>query len=671
MALDINCKEFKLVAEGIKSGLAVYEAYNEGEDFIFRYVNRSVVSIEKINKKDLIGNRVTKLFPGIKEFGLLDVFQTVYKTGKSLNFPIHMYHDNRIQGWRDNFVFKLDDTHIIVIYDDLTAEKKKEEELFYNQEKYKTFLENASSMVFVHSYSGKIIETNAVAAKRLGYSKKELIELSMFDIVPTYQTQSKVKKLEIGNKPVIFESKMIDKNGNLFPVETRVKKFTLEDNEYLFAIVSDLTEKKETERKLIESRKQFELAVKGSQDGIWDWNVETNELYLSKRWKEILGYKDIELENRFSTFVQLLHPDDKEHVLIEIDNYFSGRIKKWENEFRMRHKNGEYRWILAKGEAIRNKNGIAYRMAGSHSDITEKKLAINRIIESENQFREAFETSAIGMALVSLKGEWIRVNDAICEMLGYSRSELTSRTFQEITHPDDLSLDLKHINETIEGKIRSYKMEKRYQHKNGSYIWTLLNVSLVRDSEGNPIHFVLQIVDLSVQKEVQKKLELAVQTDSLTGVRNRHYLNQEIIRQVELCRRHKDNIAVAIIDIDYFKHINDTYGHLAGDFVLKKVAQSLQNKIRNIDTLCRYGGEEFVILLPRTSQADSCVVADRLRKAIYAADFIYEKIMIKLTVSIGITMLKEKDTVESLLERADMALYQAKHSGRNQVVCKE
>ncbi len=142
----------------------------------------------------------------------------------------------------------------------------------------------------------------------------------------------------------------------------------------------------------------------------------------------------------------------------------------------------------------------------SVKDITKTKEIYNQLSVSNEQFKGAFEYSAIGMALVSVEGKWLKVNKSLCHTLGYTEEELMKKTFQDITHPDDLELDLEHVGEMLRGEIESYQMEKRYFHKNGSIVWVLLAVSLSKDVEGKPLHFVSQIKDITQRKEKEEEL---------------------------------------------------------------------------------------------------------------------------------------------------------------------
>ncbi|MEP7108115.1 MAG: PAS domain S-box protein [Ferruginibacter sp.] len=145
----------------------------------------------------------------------------------------------------------------------------------------------------------------------------------------------------------------------------------------------------------------------------------------------------------------------------------------------------------------------------SDKEITNANQLRENLEQSEAHFKGAFDHSAIGMALVAMDGRWMEVNDSICEIVGYSREELMKITFQDITHPEDLQLDLEYLNELITGKRQSYQMEKRYFHKNGNIIWVLLVVSMLKDKEGKPLHFISQIEDITDRKKIEEDLQIS------------------------------------------------------------------------------------------------------------------------------------------------------------------
>jgi PAS domain S-box-containing protein len=292
--------------------------------------------------------------------------------------------------------------------------------------------------------TGEVI-FNEQWAEILGYTLKELMPVSI-DTWMKYAHPDDLKNsnelLESHFKGEIehyeFESRMKHKNGNWIWVLDRGKvvKWGEDGNpEWMYGTHVDITERKLAEEALIESKMKFELAVAGTNDGIWDWNLQTDELYLSPRWKEILGYQDYELENKFETFKSLLHPECISNVEEYISKYLNGEIEKYEIELRMLHKDGSIRWILAKGEAIRNDEGKPYRMAGSHSDITGRKLAEKKLKMNEENLRTMFESMDDMIFVADMQGKIIHTNPAVNKKLEYSDKEICGMLIPDIHSP--------------------------------------------------------------------------------------------------------------------------------------------------------------------------------------------------------------------------------------------
>jgi PAS domain S-box-containing protein len=190
---------------------------------------------------------------------------------------------------------------------------------------------------------------------------------------------------DLGQKVDNSDRIMLCADGSRIPVLKTVTPIIVQGKQKYLECFIDIRARKAAEAELQRSREQFELAVNGSNDGIWDWDLRTNTLYLSRKWKEQLGYRDDELDNVYSTFETLLHPEDKQRVSDYIEQYLSSSVQRYSIEFRMRHKDGSYRWILARGEAVRNDAGAPVRMAGSHTDMTDHKKAQKRLEEFAQQ----------------------------------------------------------------------------------------------------------------------------------------------------------------------------------------------------------------------------------------------------------------------------------------------
>jgi len=308
-------------------------------------------------------------------------------------------------------------------------------------------------------------------------------------------------------------------------------------------------------------------------------------------------------------------------------------------------------------------------LCGISTDITERRRQEAALQESEERFRSTFDSAAIGMALVSTEGRFMEVNGALCGMVGYTRTELRQKTFQDITHPDDLEADLSLMQELLAGIRTSYQIEKRYFHKDGHVIWVLLSGSAVRGPDGKVLYFVAQVQDITERKALLDKLRLQAHQDYLTGLSNRRHFLEQGEMELSRARRYGKPISLFMLDIDRFKEINDTHGHKAGDTVLQKLSDILRKTLRTVDILGRMGGEEFAILLPETGLQEAADVAERLRKIIAHSDVALEAgLPLHFSVSIGVAAMREKDiNIDMLLNLADKALYQAKNAGRNKV----
>lgn len=300
--------------------------------------------------------------------------------------------------------------------------------------------------------------------------------------------------------------------------------------------------------------------------------------------------------------------------------------------------------------------------------------------EASVMFSAAFTNAPIGMALVGLDGRLLEVNEAACAIFGYSEEELLKRDFQSITYPEDLEADLELVRSLLAGAARDYQIEKRYVRPNGELVWAQLNVTLVRFEDGTPRCFISQIQDINTRRtmsaqlaerqtaleDANRKLKDLAALDPLTGTLNRRALHQRLDDEIRTAARTRTPVGFIMVDVDHFKAYNDAHGHLEGDAALKTVAQCLMGAARKSDMVGRFGGEEFLLVLPNTSDAAVWDVAERLRQRIASSP----DMRWPLTVSAGVHVLHPDGQPLSSdvpIAQADKALYLAKQSGRNRV----
>ena len=329
-------------------------------------------------------------------------------------------------------------------------------------------------------------------------------------------------------------------------------------------------------------------------------------------------------------------------------------------------------WTMNRAYAARTQAHAAETARQAlENDIAERVRTEAALKESEERFRSLFEHAAVGIAQISLEGCFLKINDGFCRILGYSQQEILAQglTFQQLTFHEDLTADMAFKQKLLAGPLENYSMEKRYIRKDQSLAWVHLSTALVRDAEKKPLYFISAVQDITEHKNLRAEIERQARIDYLTGLANRRHFMEQAELELSRALRYSKPLSIAMMDIDHFKRVNDTYGHKIGDVVLQKLSQLCQKTLREVDLIGRMGGEEFAILLPETNGERAAEVAERLRASIADTEIPLETgLPLHFTVSIGIATLQGSTVnVDMLLSQADKALYEAKHGGRNRV----
>lgn len=288
----------------------------------------------------------------------------------------------------------------------------------------------------------------------------------------------------------------------------------------------------------------------------------------------------------------------------------------------------------------------------------------------EALYRATFEQAAVGIAHIAPHGRYIRVNPKLCKLLGYSEQELRKMRVRDVTHPEDIERDAEGVALMLRGDSNSYYAEKRYTRKDGSTLWVNLSTGVVRNDDGEAERFVAVVEDVSDARRLSEELTFQARHDSLTGLINRNEFDKRLRDHLQDSIRDQEAGAVCYLDLDQFKLVNDTAGHVAGDEVLRQLGPELKQQIRSTDALARLGGDEFGVLLPGCSTEDAAAVAEKLRRAVEEHPFVWGDKTFKLSVSVGVVPLvgASLPSVTEVLQAADTVCYTAKDSGRNRVV---
>ncbi len=320
-------------------------------------------------------------------------------------------------------------------------------------------------------------------------------------------------------------------------------------------------------------------------------------------------------------------------------------------------------------------------------DISERKQAENALAVSEERLREVLENSLDASYKRNLQTDsYDYLSPVFARISGYTPDEMKTlpiETLLHLIHADDTAKVERVISESQTGAAgRAYQVEYRFKHKDDQYRWFHDQFIIMRDADGNPLARIGSVSDVTDRRQAQEALEAASielentlareqelsRTDPLTGVSNRRHLYENTEHAFEVAARYQQPLSVIMFDIDHFKDVNDTFGHEAGDLLLQHVTRAACEELRSADVIGRYGGEEFVILMPMTNAEQAYPLAERIRTKVETIRVPTKKGNAAATLSIGIfEMLPgvQTESVEALIRRADEAMYQAKHGGRN------
>ncbi len=536
--------------------------------------------------------------------------------------------------------------YLVVQVEDLEPLRDLEQEV---RRLYAVF-DRASDLVVVMDETMTLTYVSPAAERLLGKGVAEVVGTQALDHVhPDDRELGATELLDTmvsSGEGAPTRLRLLAADGELVPVEALAAN--LLDDEDVRGIVISLRDARDADgagsepsaldlryRALADAARDAIVTI-DADDQVWSWNAGA---------RHMLGYAaEDAIGGRFTDFVPAGLPADGE--VREVD---------------ARHQDG-HDVPVEMSVSTYEHLGVTYRLAILR-DVSARRAAEAAAAAADLRFRTAFEAAPIGIALVGLDGRFMEVNQSLCSILGRSAEEIVALTFQDITHPEDLDADLALLDRLLAGDIPGYRMEKRYQRADGDLVWAQLSVTMVRDEQGEPAHFISQIEDITERKALDDGLAYQAHHDALTGLLNRH----AVLRRLDqaLGRRHLTDVTALFVDLDGFKRVNDTYGHAVGDDVLRAVAQRITATLRPGDVAARIGGDEFVALLEGVSGPAVDAIAVRVARAIAAPVLAAGDDVVQVDASIGYATATLGDVEASaLLARADAAMYEVKAAHR-------
>ena len=419
-------------------------------------------------------------------------------------------------------------------------------------------------------------------------------------------------------------------------------------------------------RALQDSEERWRFALEGAGDGVWDWNIQTGDVFLSRRCNEILGYDDVDIRTDAREWAKRIHPEDIPHVTGVIQNKLDRLSASAAVEFRMQAKDGSWKWILGRGMVLGlGANGKPMRLIGTNTDVTEQKIAEDslRVAATAFESQEAIVVTDANMVI-------LRINTAFTALTGYTAQDVIGKTPRFLNSGRHGKEFYDAMWESVH-RTGSWQGEIWDQRKSGEFYAEWLTITAVKAVDGQVTHYVGVQNDVTQRKAAEDEIKYLAFYDPLTQLPNRRLLHDRLRQALATSARTGRHGALLFIDLDNFKTLNDSQGHDKGDLLLQQVAHRLTAGIREGDTVARLGGDEFVIILEDLSDtaAEAATLAKAVGEKIIAAlNCAYDLTGVEhhSTPSIGVTLFSaQRETIDELLKRADLAMYQAKSSGRN------
>jgi diguanylate cyclase (GGDEF)-like protein/PAS domain S-box-containing protein len=724
---------------------------------------------------------------------------------------------------------------------DITARKQAEEALRAQTAQLQAIFENAAVGMSLVTPEGRYLHVNRRILDMFGYTFAELAQKKVWDL--TYPddrevAQAQAQAFQRGEiAGYRLEKRYVRKDGSIFWGELSISavRDAQQTITHVVGIITDITARKQAEDALRMSEERYIRAVSAGQVGVWEWNLATNAMYLAPNLKAMLGYADHEIRNHLDEWGRLVHPDDRDMVLTATASYLRGDSAVYEVEHRMLHKDGSVRWMVARGSAFYDASGTPIRIAGTDTDITERKQLEIALYESRALLQAVLDNAPLVIVVKDRDGRYLLANRQAAANLHLSPNQLvstsedtwfpsvyvdaflagdrqvfatgkpitvedvavlpdtTAHTYLAVKFPltnaqgeiaavgviamditerkqleralhqrvqqlealgetmhqitSELNLDtllhaiLQRAMDLVDGasgQVLRYDPDQHdlvvlactnmepaligtrqplTDHATGHVIRTrtpliipdyqtwaerlnqyahlharaLLLLPLLAGAEIHGILIIghsdptrrfttsdIEVLTLFAQQatialhnaQLFAEVQYRAIIDPLTRLHNRRYLDETLPRELQRAARQVQSVGVMLLDIDHFKQINDTYGHDAGDSVLLAVGAFLKAHTRGDDIACRYGGEEFILVLPGAFLRDTQQRAEEVRRGVQSLIMAYgSQRLPPVTISLGVAGFPDHGTTaEALIRAADQALYQAKRSGRNCVV---
>jgi len=581
--------------------------------------------------------------------------------------------------------FLRDENHIpssaVILGHDLTLALLYEEKV-KSEKRWQGIIDNAKEGIYaVDLDSAKIVVFNDAFCGMTGYSRNEVSTMTVRDLrfpEDLEELSGKIKEV-LDKDKVVWETKLRRKDGSVVFVEIRASVVEKTPHPICLSVISDITERKHAVEELEASEKKYRTFVDSAVDAIFIADARTGNIVdMNTTAEELIGYRRGELIGHHQT--ELHPPEDRERYA----GIFKEHVRKQDvqeiEELHVLHKDGQRIPVNIKAKVI-DINGHRV-IQGIFRDITERKLAEKALTESRQLLETIIETEPECVKLIALDGTILQMNRAGLNMLDAgSAAQVVGKSFYPFVVPECQSGVKEYMEKVLAGEPAIFEFE--IVGFRGRRLWIETHSALLRNQKNEIAAVVAVSRDITERRQAEemlkklnielnksnKKLQQLALKDSHTGLYNHRYLTEIVESEFHRAKRYGLFLSVIMLDIDYFKSINDVYGHRFGDMVLKQLAHLFKKFVRRYDVVIRFGGEEFVFILPDTDRGGAINLAQRLLDKIAAYNFGTQEQIVHLKVSLGVATYPNDRVINGmdLVDSADKILVKIKDRGGNQI----
>ena len=557
-------------------------------------------------------------------------------------------------------------------------EKEVKKNAVHNKdEKYRILFEKSKDAILIIE-NEKFVDCNQATMDMLGYKNKiKFLQTHPSELSPEKQPDGKdsftkakeMMDIALKNGSHRFEWDHVRANGKVFPVEVLLTTISNQEGKrVIHTIWRDITDRKAAEKSRQKEKETVSTILESTPHGITLIDKHNKYLYVNPYFTEITGYTIKDIPTRDDWFKKV-YPEkkDRKKASDAWGKDSNNMCKEKSREFEIKCKNGQSKHIEFRSTFLKD------RKLSVLTDVTQRRESEAALKESEERLKAILFATPDPMVIYDDQGYTEYINPAFVALFGWSLDELKGKRIHFVPEGEK-QITFEKTKELFDfgNKVQ---FETKRLTKNGISIDVIISASGIKNLKGEISKIIVILKDNTEQKQAKKELKLLnlklkheATHDPLTGALNRRAILEILSKELIRTKRRNTKLSIGLCDIDHFKHINDKYGHQVGDDALCSFVKVMQNTLRPYDLLGRYGGEEFLLVMPDSSVSTEQGVYERLRTKIADHQLGTRSGGVNITVSIGITSSNGDETADEMIAKADAALYRAKGNGRNQLV---